>query len=550
MVALGSEMMYRRDDYAQVVNMRKHLLALLLIVIGGLLASSPCCGQVESGFAKAGDKLGDFTVYFQPGQTGYIDTKGKVVVEMKFDDFRSYSNGRAAIYRVWVDPLKPKKARRSYGFVGRSGGVAVRASYAYVNDFSEGLAAVNRSGLRSNKGGWSSRLPGILSLVADDGRWDSAPLGRDGYMVSSPPGRGGLMGGQWGYVDKNGKIVIPPSFSYARNFHEGLAFVKGDLRDHGGQLKNASGYIDRAGQWAIVSKDKRFGGDFSEGLAEFYDKFGKYGYIDKRGNVAIPARFYTAGKFRNGRAKFWIEDERTGTFGKCGFIDKSGTIVVPAKYAVAGDYNEGLAPVRGNRSKWGYIGLDGRLVIPHQYEDALEFSSDLAAVKSGGRWGYIDKKGKTIIAPRYVAASHFRGQLARVNVGGISIDDRRVHGAKGGAWKFIDKSGKFISDLEFDDARDFREGRAAFRIVGKYGLKDRRGDTVLPAQFDRIGHQFCDGRAKVLSRGRWGFISNGGKLIIPPTFKSVRDFHEGFAAVKVGDKWGYVDKNGHLKVKP
>ena len=171
------------------------MFALMSMLIAALLICDPCCGQVESGFAKAGDKLGDFTVYFQPGQTGYIDTKGKVVVEMKLDDFRSYSNGRAAISRILVDLLKPKKARRTYGFVGRSGGVVVPASYSHVNDFSEGLAAVNRSGLRVNKDGWTDRVPGIVSFVADDGRWDSVPLGCDGYNVSSPPGRG-LIGGQ------------------------------------------------------------------------------------------------------------------------------------------------------------------------------------------------------------------------------------------------------------------------------------------------------------------------------------------------------------------
>ena len=536
---------------SQAVNMREASLSLLLIVIGGLILSRPCCGQIESDVAEAADKLGDFTVYFQAGKFGYIDTKGKIVIEMRFDDFRSYSNGRAAVSRLLADPLKPKKQQRVYGFVVKDGGVAVPVSYSYVDDFSEGLAAVNRSGRISRKlHGWIDGTPGILSSVGDDGGWDSVLLRRGFFVTSMPPGHSGVIGGQWGYVNENGKLVIPTCFKSAHSFHEGLARVKGDSRDRGGQFEQASGYIDRTGEWVIVSKDKEFEGDFSEGLARFRDKFRKYGYIDKQGNVSIPARFYRLSDFRKGRAVFWIKDDLRGSFGKCGFIDKSGRVVVPATYEAAGGYNEGLAPVLDGKSKWGYIGRNGRVVVPHQYEDALEFSSGLAAVKYEGRWGYIDKTGKTVIAPRYAAASHFRGQLARVNIDGISIYDYRVHGAKGGAWRFIDKSGKFIPDVEFDDARDFREGMAAFRIFGKYGLKNKRGDIVLLAQFDRIGRQFRSGRAKVLSRGKWGFISDRGKLAIAPASQSVRDFSQGFAAVKIGGKWGYVDRNGHLKIKP
>ena len=77
--------------------------------------------------------------------------------------------------------------------------------------------------------------------------------------------------------------------------------------------------------------------------------------------------------------------------------------------------------------------------------------------------------------------------------GGVTTHEYRNRGAKGGAWRFIDKSGKFIPGVEFDDARDFREDIAAFRIFGKYGLRNRRGEIVLPARFDLIGSQFCNG---------------------------------------------------------
>ena len=490
-------------------------LALTSMFIAALLICDTCCGQIKLDVAQAGDKLGDFTVYFQPGKSGYINAKGRIVVEMKFDDFRNYSNGLAAVSRLLADPLKPKKQQRVYGFAVKDGGVAVPVSYSYADDFSEGLAAVNRAGRITRKLGWTDHAPGILSSVGDDGGWDSVLLHRGRFVTSTPPGHSGIIGGQWGYVNENGKLVIPTCFKSAHSFHEGLARVKGDSRDRGGQFEQASGYIDRTGEWVIVSKDKEFVGDFSEGLARFRDKRRKYGYIDKGGNVPIPARFYRSGDFRNGRAVFWIKDEKTGFSGNCGFIDKFGAVIVPAKYKDVGHYNEGLAPAQDDKSKWGHIGLDGRVVVPHQYEYALEFSSGLAAVKFEGRWGYIDNKGKTVIAPRYAAASHFKGQLARVNVGGVTMHEYRIRGTKGGAWRLKIKP-------RFNDARNFSEHLVA---------------VLFPPANDR-------------KDAEWGYIDAGGKIIIRPAFQTARPFHDSLAAVGVEGQFGYVDRSGKMLTEP
>ena len=31
--------------------------------------------------------------------------------------------------------------------------------------------------------------------------------------------------GKWGYINRNGAVVIPPQFEYAEDFHNGLAIV-------------------------------------------------------------------------------------------------------------------------------------------------------------------------------------------------------------------------------------------------------------------------------------------------------------------------------------
>ncbi len=44
----------------------------------------------------------------------------------------------------------------------------------------------------------------------------------------------------------------------------------------------------------------------------------------------------------------------------------------------------------------------------------------------------------------------------------------------------------------------------------------------------------------------YGFINTQGKIAIGARFDDAKDFHNGLAAVKLGEKWGYIDKTGQF----
>nr|WP_322657071.1 WG repeat-containing protein [Dendronalium sp. ChiSLP03b]MDZ8203123.1 WG repeat-containing protein [Dendronalium sp. ChiSLP03b] len=92
----------------------------------------------------------------------------------------------------------------------------MRPQFDVARDFPEGLAAVNIGGRESLFGGES--------------------------------------GGKWGYIDKNGQLVIPLNFYNVRAFSEGLAAVVAihKLLGIGGQKTYPKwGYIDKMGSWVI-----------------------------------------------------------------------------------------------------------------------------------------------------------------------------------------------------------------------------------------------------------------------------------------------------------
>ena len=67
---------------------------------------------------------------------GYMDTAGRVVIQMQFKDARSFSEGLAA---VEVDG--------KWGYIDKSGKVAISRTLKAGWPFSEGLALIGNGGL-------------------------------------------------------------------------------------------------------------------------------------------------------------------------------------------------------------------------------------------------------------------------------------------------------------------------------------------------------------------------------------------------------------------
>ena len=193
-----------------------------------------------------------------------------------------------------------------------------------------------------------------------------------------------LSGGRFGFADPAGRVVVAPRFAYASEFSEGMAFVRlgrayGYI-DLGGRLairlpdsatvraELVAIEVRRIAQAPTDTAVERcalqilpFGPsplDFTppqvytvcgdtlprtapdtagrraptwtfarrEGAGDFYDgrarvRFGtKWGYIDRAGDLAIPARFDEASDFESGHASAVLRGQRV-------WIDRSGRVV-------------------------------------------------------------------------------------------------------------------------------------------------------------------------------------------------------------------------------
>lgn len=327
----------------------------------------------------------------------------------------------------------------------------------------------------------------------------------------------------FGFIDRTGNFVVKPHFAMAYSFHEGLAAVE--------NCEGSAGYIDHSGKQIFTFGDAA---DFSEGLArvglvhptssivegqgEPNLPSGRYGFIDRKGNLVIDATWLIASHFSDGLAN-------VGSVGKQGYIDKSGKVVIPNTLYMAYDFNDGLARVAvegkgGSGSEtWGYINKEGQFAIYPRYEDADDFSEGLASVKVNGKWGYIDETGRMVIQPRFDEAWDFREELGRV--------------VQNGMCGYIKKDGEFAvkPQPEFFICSDFHEGLASVERE-KAGYIDKSGNYVIKPVFDKA-EDFAEGLAfAVLGKTR-GYIDKNGNFVFTGPFDNAWEFSEGLAAVSV-----------------
>jgi hypothetical protein len=173
---------------------------------------------------------------------------------------------------------------------------------------------------------------------------------------------------------------------------------------------------------------------------------------------------------------------------------------------------------------------------------------DLFPIIQNGKIGYIDQTGKIVISPQFDVGFLNQGTL---NVVRFS-DGLAVVNVKG-KWGYIDKTGALVVKPDYVDAWPFSEGRAEVRTAdGRSGYINKAGKLIVTPISSLGGNPFSDGLAGVYvgepSEGHWGFIDKTGAMVIEPRFEAAGPFSEGLAMVRIGDQYGFIDKEGNYAI--
>jgi tetratricopeptide (TPR) repeat protein len=322
---------------------------------------------------------------------------------------------------------------------------------------------------------------------------------------------------KFGFIDKTGRVVIPPQFNYTSDFRHGIA--TGTLTDASGNPAKLI-TIDRNGH----KLDERIPlGKSSaprEGDNNIVSVGPKYGYSSERGEIEIDSRFKSVQPFEGAYAQASAGDSWTPVV-----INRKGDIVIDLSKPPTDLSPDGFQIIR----------LPGATFCLGTQTGLSRFHDSLACVHRGTWCGYVDKTGSYVLPLQDCIANDFSEGLARVQTGLRQ--------------SYINEHGKKVFTLEGQiiDAGDFHEGRAAVLVravavdargqpLAKIGFIDAKGKMVIPPKIlpehsNRLDDlRFFDGLCRVSNGTKYGFIDRDGKLIIPYRFKYVANFHEGLAA--------------------
>ncbi|WP_161938040.1 WG repeat-containing protein [Leptospira interrogans] len=74
--------------------------------------------------------------------------------------------------------------------------------------------------------------------------------------------------------------------------------------------------------------------------------------------------------------------------------------------------------------------------------------------------------------------------------------------------------------------------------------------SVIQPQFDKVG-QFSESLAAVKVGGKWGYVDKTGKIAIRLRFNDADSFSEDLAVVEIkGEEYGYINKSGKIVIRP
>lgn len=251
---------------------------------------------------------------------------------------------------------------------------------------------------------------------------------------------------------------------------------------------------------------------FSEGMAKVEDGWAensRVGYVDEKGELAVPVVYYEGQNFSEGLAAVCVRDEGVWTDGnythyiEWGYIDKTGKLVIDAVYQTAGDFFEGLARVRTAEGV-SYINKEGKEVIPCQYKWGGYFKDGKTYVTDydGNTW-LIDKTGKKL---KLIAEGSYA----------VYVDDSLDHDDSL-------KNGVLVQEeiVDLPDG-DHRHKRTYFDETGQltyeeYLIKRKISEGLSPYRHSNLR--------------KYGYVDENGVWVIRPMFGQAEPFKDGYAIV-------------------
>ena len=386
----------------------KHLWFFTFLFLSLVLYTSACKSDSTGSSEEKTAYLAD---YESPSDRwGFIDTTGQLVIPAEYDQVAAFSQGMTAVNKSGL-----------WGYIDHAGREIIKPQFRSANAFHEGIARVKPFEL-------SPCYVTTTGKIISSNQWIATGDFSNGRALVK-------VGTLFGYIDTTGQLIIQPAYSRAWNFEDGIALVEFDKKQ---------GVIDLNGKYVVSAQYNRISistnSDLILGNSDSYSMIWK-----PDGTVldSIPSSklVETDGSlvsvFKEGKMQFYVME---------------------TKHLVEDNLYEQLFYLGEHR--WGakqdslYYVLDehGMQISKTGYTQINKFSNKMAVYLRGKFWGFLNVNGKEVTEPIFGLAWDYKNGFARVAFkDGITYINNKQEIA-------------FYPPIGTMEMRDFDEGLAPVQI--------------------------------------------------------------------------------------
>ena len=277
-------------------------------------------------------------------------------------------------------------------------------------------------------------------------------------------------------------------------------------------------------------------------------KNGRFGYVNKSGDIVVDIRYDNATAFSEGLGCL-NEGELTHV------IDHTGKILFSMKdiEPVSCFCNQYLVASRDN--KYGIINRLGEVVVDFTFDlISGDIYHEMTNAVADNNFGLLHTNGDWISKFEWGIIAEWQSDSQIT-----SVEDRNtklVH--------LINRDGKYVSDRSFAQGWSHSCGVLPVEFMpadgGGVGLVDSTGAAVVNGLFQSCNSHATNGTIAVEGSGKWGVIDTSGNWLCPPKYAYIREEYCGLRATNFGGvwvgrilqggQWGYITSIGEVAIEP
>ena len=518
----------------------------------------------------------DYQLFEMQGKQGMKDKDGNVLIPAQYDEL-GWSRGVLEVINNTVG----YKVNDKWGIITLDNEIVKQPEFTQLFPGNKTLLIAAKDGKVSHRD--------FLGVITLDGKplipfkYTSIELKDLRAIVGIKPGKNYL----YGVVDLAGREILPIEYKevkalghlrYAVKNQEGKSAIFSDKGrqvigfeldsiscfDHNVAIiydNHLRGLIDIHGQIVepLGKKDFKIDADGVKKLS-----FNEWALLDHKNQQSDTYYYDKIRPYDSSRLQVWAN-------GRSWLIDNEKHVLTSEKYTAL------TAPVQGHfgfevNNMWGVMKNDGELLIPARF-DSLFFHEDMIYVreKLAGvyKWSLYDNYGVK-------KSAHHYDQIRERTAYYFPV-------SRQGHWGFINRSGEEVIHCVYDAVSPFVEGMSVVKFHGEKGVIDKFGEwVVLPQKADLtiINDEFYLAKDKQLTilksfkegtvyftenyieikdnyllehlaDGRLWKIDFEGRIfgaVGTDRYQEVREPSEGFYAVKIDDKYGFIDAQNRLRI--